>query len=80
MAQTLVTDSNLTPVVQIVTWFLLTTSISGVIARGLTKANIIRSIDLDDALVSIALVRITRAYVLHLSRAATLINSSYQGL
>lgn len=62
MAQTLVTASNLTPVIQIVNWFLLTTSISGVIARGLTKANIIRSIDLDDALVSIALVRTTRAW------------------
>lgn len=43
--------------VRVLTWFLLVTSILGVGARGLTKAVIVRSISLDDYLITVSLVR-----------------------
>ena len=49
-------DDNLTPVVKIVTWFLLITSALSVAARGITKAAVVRSISLDDYLSSVSLV------------------------
>ena len=42
--------------VQILTWFLVVTSILGVGARGLTKAVTIRSVSLDDYLIAVSLV------------------------
>ncbi|CAD6591805.1 MAG: hypothetical protein ASARMPREDX12_005417 [Alectoria sarmentosa] len=46
--------NNLTPVIEIVTWFLLVTLVLSVIARGATKAVIVRSLGLDDYLISVA--------------------------
>ncbi|KAF6221246.1 hypothetical protein HO133_002101 [Letharia lupina] len=42
--------------VQILTWFLIITSILGVGARGLTKAILVRSVSLDDYLITVALL------------------------
>ena len=42
--------------VQVLTWFLIVTSILGVAARGLTKALIVRSVSLDDYLITVSLV------------------------
>ena len=42
--------------VQILTWFLVVTSILGVGARGLTKAVTVRSVSLDDYLIAVSLV------------------------
>lgn len=42
--------------VQVLTWFLAVTAILGVGARGLTKAIIVRSVSLDDYLITVALV------------------------
>lgn len=42
--------------VQVLTWFLLVTSMLGVGARGITKAVIVRSVSLDDYLITISLV------------------------
>ena len=60
MPQTRITDDNLAPLVDILTWFLLVTSITGVTVRGATKAAIIHIVGLDDALITIALVSILR--------------------
>lgn len=43
-------STNLTPIVQIVIWFLLITCPLAFIARGVTKAAVVRSISLDDFL------------------------------
>ena len=45
-----------TPVIQVIVLFLLITCIIGFTARGATKAAVVRSISLDDYLVSISLV------------------------
>lgn len=45
-----------TQVIQVVVWFLLITCVIGVTARGATKAAVVRSISLDDYLISISLV------------------------
>lgn len=42
--------------VQVLTWFLIITAILGVGARGLTKAIIVRSVSLDDYLITVSLV------------------------
>lgn len=42
--------------VQILTWFLVITLVLGVGARGLTKAIIVRSVSLDDYLITVSLV------------------------
>ncbi|MCJ1377796.1 hypothetical protein MMC17_000892 [Xylographa soralifera] len=55
MPQTRITDDNLAPLVDILTWFLLVTSITGVAVRGATKAAIIHIVGVDDALITIAL-------------------------
>ncbi|MCJ1400899.1 hypothetical protein MMC11_004110 [Xylographa trunciseda] len=55
MPQTRITDNNLAPLVDILTWFLLVTSITGVAVRGATKAVILHIVGLDDALITIAL-------------------------
>ena len=49
-------DDNLTPVVKIVTWFLLNTSALNVAASGITKAAVVRSISLGDYLISVSLI------------------------
>ncbi|MCJ1283183.1 hypothetical protein MMC26_002510 [Xylographa opegraphella] len=56
MPQTRITDDNLAPLVDILTWFLLVTSVTGVAVRGATKAAIIHIVGLDDALITIALL------------------------
>ncbi|MCJ1434163.1 hypothetical protein MMC27_003530 [Xylographa pallens] len=55
MPQTRITDENLAPLVDILIWFLLVTSVTGVAVRGATKAAIIHIVGLDDALITIAL-------------------------
>jgi len=55
MPQTRITEDNLAPLVDILTWFLLVTSITGVAVRGATKAIILHIIGIDDALITIAL-------------------------
>ena len=42
--------------VKVLTWFLVITSILGVGARGLTKAIMVRSVSLDDYLITVSLV------------------------
>ena len=42
--------------VEILTWFLLVSAILGVGARGITKAILVRSVGLDDYLMTISLV------------------------
>ena len=41
-------STNFTPIVQIVTWFLLITCSLAFIARGVTEAAVVRSINLDN--------------------------------
>lgn len=43
---------DLTPVIEVVTWFLLVTLLLSVIARGATKAVVVRSLTVDDYLIS----------------------------
>ena len=49
-------DDKHAATVRVLTWFLVVTSILGVGARGLTKAVIVRSVSLDDYLITISLV------------------------
>ncbi len=49
-------NDNFTQLVQVVTLFLLVTCVIGVLARGATKAAVVRSASLDDYLISISLV------------------------
>lgn len=49
-------DDEHAATVRVLTWFLIVTSILGVGARGLTKAVIVRSVSLDDYLITISLV------------------------
>ncbi|CAD6588773.1 MAG: hypothetical protein ASARMPRED_003720 [Alectoria sarmentosa] len=48
-------DMSITPAIKVMTLFLLITSILVVIARGITKAVIVRSINLDDYLIALSL-------------------------
>lgn len=48
---------DLTPVIEVVTWFLLVTLLLSVIARGATKAVVVRSLTVDDYLISASTVR-----------------------
>ena len=59
---TFVTDSDKTPLIKVITWFLLATSVLSVIARAFTKAAVIHKRSLDDYLVPVALVS---CYILH---------------
>lgn len=49
-------DTSITPAIKVMTFFLLITSILVVIARGTTKAVIVRSTNLDDYLIGLSLV------------------------
>ena len=49
-------DTSITPAIKVMTTFLLITSILVVIARGTTKAVIVRSTNLDDYLIALSLV------------------------
>ena len=53
-------DKNTVPAIRIITVFLLITSILVVIARGTTKAIIVRSTSLDDYLIALSLVSTMR--------------------
>ena len=50
-------NTNFTHIVQIVTWFLFITCSLAFIARGVTKAAVVRSISLDDCFISVSCVR-----------------------
>ena len=56
-------DTSITLTAKVMTIFLLVTSILVVIARGLTKAFISRSISLDDPLIALSLVSKKRAHL-----------------
>ena len=57
MAQTSITNDNVTPLIQIITWFILITSISGVFARTVTKFAVLHSAATsDDYFIWISLV------------------------
>ena len=49
-------DTSIQPALKVMVFFLLITSILVVIARGITKAVVVRSISLDDYLISLSLV------------------------
>lgn len=51
-----VSDTNKTPLIEVLTWFLLIASILSVIARAFTKAAVIHFASLNDYLVSTSLV------------------------
>ena len=59
MAQVVITSENLTPLIQIVTWFFFVVAVFGIFLRAVTKTCIIRGVTLDDALVFVALVSLT---------------------
>ena len=56
MAQVLITDDNLTPLIEIITWFFFVVAIFGILMRGVSKTFIIHRVGVDDALIFIALV------------------------
>lgn len=56
MAQIIITDENLTPVIQILTWFLLIASTLAVLARTATKVVVTRGVNAEDTLVFGSLV------------------------
>ena len=51
-----VTDSNKTPLIQVITWFLLASAIVCTLCRAYTKWAVVRFIGLDDFLVPASLV------------------------
>ena len=53
---TFVTDLNKTPLIKVITWYLLAASVLSVFARAFTKAAVIHTSTLDDYLVPISLV------------------------
>ena len=55
-SSTRIMDTSITPATKVMTLFLLITSILVVIARGTTKAFIVRSTNLDDYLIALSLV------------------------
>ena len=52
-------NTSITPAIKTMTWFLLIISILVVIARGITKAVIVGSTNLDDYLIALSLVSVT---------------------
>ncbi len=56
MAQVLITEDNLTPLIEIITWFFFVVAIFGILLRGVSKTFIIHRVGVDDALIFIALV------------------------
>ena len=56
MAQVLITEDNLTPLIEIITWFFFVVAIFGILMRGVSKTFIIHRIGVDNALIFIALV------------------------
>ena len=49
-------DTSITPAIKVMTFFLFITSTLIVVARATTKAVIVRSINIDDYLISLSLV------------------------
>ena len=60
-------DTSITPAIKVMTTFLLITSILVVIARGTTKAVIVRSTNLDDYLIALSLVCTTPILILRVA-------------
>ena len=56
MAQVLITEDNLTPLIEIITWFFFVVAIFGILMRGVSKTFIIHRVGVDDALIFISLV------------------------
>ena len=59
MAQVVITPDNLTPLILIITWFFFVVAFFGIFFRAVTKTLIIRRAGVDDALIFVALVRLT---------------------
>ncbi len=53
-------SDDYTPTVRILTWFWFIAAVLGVATRGLTKAIIVRSLNVDDFLISLSLVCIRK--------------------
>ena len=49
-------SDDYTPTVQTLTWFWFVAAVLGVATRGLTKAIIVRSLNVDDFLIALSLV------------------------
>ena len=56
MAQAVISDRNLTPLIQIIAWFMLAVVLIGVLLRATSKTCISRRLGRDDALIFIAIV------------------------
>lgn len=56
MAQAVITPGNKSPLVEVVTWIMLTIAVLSVIARLTTKVITIRRINLDDYMIITSLV------------------------
>lgn len=56
MAQAVITPENKSPLVEVVTWIMLTIAVLSVIARLTTKVITIRRINLDDYMIITSLV------------------------
>ena len=56
LISTQIMDTSITPAIKVVTFFFLIISVLVVIARGTTKAVIVRSKNLDDCLIALSLV------------------------
>ena len=54
-----ISGDNETPLIQVITWFLLAISVLSIIARAFTKAAVIRYISVDDYLVPVAAVSVS---------------------
>ena len=58
MSQAVISESNLTPLIQIITWFMLVTAVFAILLRAVSKTLIVRSLSVDDVLVLIAFVSV----------------------
>lgn len=56
MAQAVISDNNLVPLIQIISWFMLVVAIFGIFLRALSKTYVIHRVGTDDSLVFLALV------------------------
>ena len=56
MAQVLITEDNLTPLIEMITWLFFVVAIFAILMRGVSKTFIIHRIGVDDALKFIARV------------------------
>ena len=75
MGRARITSDNLTPLIQIITWFCLIISVICFLARGATKSVLVHKFNLDDVLIILSIVCLHSFYNQHSKLHVLIVNS-----